>query len=78
VRVGILSERGSQDGIAAHTRRQFICESDGSVSSCSSGRQETGERGAETERGGVVVVVAVVVAVLAADDVSGVIRQQFR
>jgi hypothetical protein len=72
MRVGILSERGSQDGIAAHTRRQFI-ESDGSVSS---GRQETGERAAETERGGVVVVV--VVAVLAADDVSGVIRQQFR
>lgn len=73
MRVGILSERGSQDGIAAHTRRQFICESDGSVSS---GRQETGERAAETERGGVVVVA--VVAVLAADDVSGVIRQQFR
>lgn len=69
----ILSDGGSQNWIAAHAKRRFMSSGDGSVSS---GDEAAREQTAEAERGGGGGGGAVVE--LAADDVSGVIRQPFR
>ena len=71
MRVVILSDGGSQNWISAHAKRRFMSCGDGSVSS---GGEATREQTAEAERGGG----GGVVVELAADDVSGVIRQHFR
>ena len=72
MRVVILSDGGSQNWISAHAKRRFLGTGDGSVSS---GGEATREQTAEAERGGGG---GSVVVELAADDVSGVIRQHFR